>query len=307
MKFNKNRKAIFLDPNGEKFELEEKVDVILSPSLYWVKKMPLPVKNVREAKKLLPSIFDDTLTEGHYNYSVYKQEDEFVIFAYDDRVILATLAEKGISSANLGEVHFAQSELSSTEGALKINETQSIYVKDEIVILLPSGWIEESGELNLEDITLSKHTIALAQFGHLIDNKSIYKITAVLVVMIALVITELFITSKKVDEIITLKEELFTKAKLQPTMFQNKAMLKKYTSLHTEQTQLRDVMGTIISLKLKNDEKLTKIDLKKKLLSADFTKLSPQSVAMITKELKAKNIKFTSSEKSESWHMEVKI
>lgn len=307
MKFNKNRKTIFLDPNSEQFNIEEQVNVVLSPSLYWVKKMALPVKSVRDAKKLLPSIFDDTLTEGHYNYSVYKQEDEFVIFAYDDRVILDTLAAKGISSANLGEVHFAQSELSSTEGALKINETQSIYVKDEIVILLPSGWIEESGELNLDDISLSKHTIALAQFGHLIDNKSIYKITAVLVVMIVLVVTELFITSKKVDEIVTLKEDLFEKAKLQPTMFQNKAMLKKYTALHTEQTQLRDVLGTLISLKLTNDEKLTKIDLKKKLLSADFTKLSASSVAMITKKLKAKNIKFTSSEKSESWHMEVKI
>ncbi len=306
MKFNKSSKTIFLDPNSEKFEVDERVNIILSPSLYWVKKLSLPVKYARDAKKLLPSIFDDTLTEGNYNYSVYKKGEDFFAFAYDDKLILDTLAQKGVSSSNVENVYFAQSEL-EFEGALKVNETQSIYLKEDILILLPCCWIEESGELSLDDISHSKHSISLAQFGHIIDSKSIYKIGAILVVMMILVGVELFITNKKVNEVATLKETLFQKAKLQSTMFQNKATLKKYTKIHTKQTTIREYSSVLLSLKLQKEENINTLSLKDKLLVADFSKLSSQTIKVITKKLKSKKIKFEAKEKERSWHLEIKI
>ncbi len=306
MKFNKNGKTIFLDPHCEKFEFDEKVNVILSPSLYWVKKLSLPVKYARDAKKLLPSIFEDTVTPGNYNYSAYKKEEDFFVFAYDDKLILDTLAQKGVSASNVDNVYFAQSEL-EFEGALKVNETQSIYLKDEILILLPCCWIEESGELNLEDVAHSKHSITLAQFGHIIDSKSIYKIGAILFIMMILVSVELFITTKKVDEIVTLKETLFEKAKLQSTMFQNKAMLKKYTKTHSKQMKIREYGSVLLSVKLAKEESLNLISFKDKTLVADFSKLSPQTIKAISKKLKSQNIKFSSKAKERSWNLEIKI
>ena len=150
--FNSKLKTIFLDPNSStnnnSVADDEKVNVILSPSLYWVKKVSLPVKHEREVKKLLPSLFEDILPEDNYSYYVYKTGEEFLIFAYSDKIILDTLLEKNISLSNVSKIYFAQSEIKDIESALKINETQSIYLKDDLLILVPCCWIQERGTLD---------------------------------------------------------------------------------------------------------------------------------------------------------------
>ena len=246
MKFNQDKKIIFLDPHTELVLSDEKLNIILSPSLYWVKKVTLPLKYARDAKKLLASLFEDLLPEGNYSYSVYKDEREegiFFIFAYEDKTILDLLTKQGIASANISSIHFAQSELNSLQGAMKINETQSIYVKDEIVTLVPCCWIEESGDLDLSQIKLSKHKITLAQFGHIVDNSSLMKIAAILSVFVVLTWIELFIVKQDISQIEEDRTELFSKYKLKPTMFQNKSLLKKYNKIHKSQTKLRADMS----------------------------------------------------------------
>lgn len=305
-KFNKKHKSIFLDPNTQKYDLDEKVNVILSPAYYWVKRLTLPVKYARDAKKLLPSIFEDTLTDGNYSYSAYKDGEYFFAFAYDDKVILDALEAKGISLSNVADVFFAQSEL-DFDGALKVNETQSVYFKDDILVLLPCCWIEESGSLDLEQIETSKHSITLAQFGHIIDSKSLYKIGVILSMLIVLVIVELFITNKKVDDLVSKKDNLFEKAKLQSTMFQNKATLKKYKTIHTSQMKLREYVSIILSSKLKSGESLKLISLKNKKLSVEFSALSQSTINKIVKKLKLKKVEYKSEQKDNSWNLEMKI
>lgn len=307
MKFNNKHKSIFLDPHSQKFELDEKVNVILSPAYYWVKKLTLPVKYVRDVKKLLPSIFEDTLNDGNYSYSVYKEGEFFFAFAYDDKLILDALEEKGVNSTNIANIFFAQSELGFIEGALRVNETQSIYLKDDVLVLLPCCWIEESGELDLDDISVTEHSISLAQFGHIVDNKSLYKIGAIFTALIVLVVIELFITNQKVNEVTNLKDNLFEKAKLQSTMFQNKATLKKYKTIHKNQMHLREYTSVLVSAKLKPDEKLNQISLKNKKLSAEYTKLSKASVDAISKKLNMKKVKFETKVKENSWYVEMKL
>lgn len=255
MKFNVDKKTVFLDPHTELVLSDEKLNIILSPSLYWVKKITLPLKNARDAKKLLESLFEDQLPEGTYSYSVYKEDDFFYIFAYEDKTILDLLQRQGILSANISSVRFAQSELNTIEGAVKINETQSIYVKDSVVTLVPCCWIEEKGDLDLSDLKLSKHTITLAQFGHIVDNSSLIKIGAILSAFIVLVWIELFIVNKDISKIEEDTSQIFTKHKLKPTMFQNKSLLKKYKTIHTNQTKLREEFSK--NLKNKNIKHIT--------------------------------------------------
>ena len=306
-RFNQNNKTIFIDPNSPDIVVDEKVNVILSPSLYWVKKLSLAVKSASDVKKLLPSIFEESIPEGNYSYSVYKKDDEFFAFAYDDKVIIDTLNKKGVASANIESVYFAQSELSFIEGAVKINETQSLFIKDDMLILLPCCWVEESGNLDLNELTLSKHNITLAQFGHIVDRGSFYKAGAILLALILLVATELFITSSKVNEVENLKEELFTKSKLQATMFQNEATLKKYEKIDSKQIKLREQISTVLSLKLKPLESLKRLSLKNKTFVVDFNKLSQESINKIKKRLKSSGVKFKAENKKETWHLEMTL
>lgn len=307
-------RTVFLDPNAPSVNLgaiglasKEKVNVILSPSLYWVKKLSLPVKYIRDVKKLLPSIFEDSLPDGKYSYTAYKSGDEFLVFAYEDKHIIDVMNSKGLSLANVSGVYFAQSELDDVEGAVSINETQSLYVKDGIVVLVPCCWIEEKGDLDISDLELSKHKVTLQQFGHIVDNKSLYKIAAVLVAFIILVATEYFLTSAKATEIQTAQEELFAKYKLKSTMFQNKSMLKKYNATHEQQTKLREYISYILSMKLTAQQNISLITLKNKKLVVEITGVEQGNENTILQTLKAKKVAYKKSFEKEKMHLELTI
>ncbi|MCD6432799.1 MAG: hypothetical protein J7L21_02050 [Sulfurimonas sp.] len=307
MRFNKQFKTVFLDLSSASFDLQETVNVILSPSLYWIKKVSLPVKYLRDAKPLLPSLFEDILPYGVYSYTLYKNGDDFFIFAYEDRVILETLSAKGISPAKVNDLYFAQSELDGVEGAIKIDETQSLYVKDGIVVLLPCCWIKESGNLDLETISLSNHRIKLKQFGYIADDKSLYTLATIFSIFILLVVVEFFITSQKVSSTLELKDELFNKYSLKPTMMQNRSMLKEYKNMHSTQIKARECIVSILSLKLKKGQRLSLFSLKGKKLTAEFSGVKKGGETSIENMFKNKKMKFKSTFKKNFWHVEIEF
>ena len=311
MKFNNKYETIFLDKDSENFasslSAAQKVNVILSPSLYWVKKLHLPVKYLRDVKKLLPSIFEDTLPEGNYNYSAYKSGDEFVVFAYEDKAILELMTQKGLQVSNVANVYLAQSVLEGMEGAFKVSETQSVYVKDGIVVLVPCCWIKESGELDISGLSLPEHKIQLQQYGHIVNNKSLYTIGAVLIAFIVLLGVEYLITSQKTQTVLDAKDELFAKNGLKATTMQNKALLKKYTKIHTLQSKLRESIAAILSLRLQSEQKITFINLKNKKLVVNFAGLKQGDDKKILSDLKAKGLHLKEKFKDGVLHVEITL
>jgi len=306
-KFNTKYKTVFIDPKSPHYEVDEKVNVILSPALYWVKKLTLPMKYVRDVKKLLPSIFEDVLPEGHYSYSVYKSGEDFFVFAYEDKRILDTLTQKGIITSNIANVYFAQSEFEHRDEAIEINDVESMYFKDEILILMPSAFVTHSKPLDMQEISHSQHTIALAQFGHIVDNKSLIKIAAVFVALIVILATEWFVISQKIAAVEELKEALFAKEGAKSTMFENNAILKKQKEIYEKQTKLRESIAVMLASKLLKDETLKELKYKNKTFVAEFSSLSAATINAIEKELKSANIDFKSSKQSESWRVEVAL
>ncbi len=307
MKFKDDLRTIFLDEYSEVFSLEEKVNIVLSPSLYWIKKLDLPLKYLYEVKKLIPSLFEDILPEGNYSYTAYKSDDKYFIFAYEDKIILDLLHEKGISLSQVNNIHLAQSEFQNIDAALKINKTQSICIKDELLILVPCCWIKETRYIDFDNEKLSKHTIALAKFNHILDNKSLYTLGIIFSIMILLVSVEWFISSQKVKQIRQVKEELFSKYKLRPTVLQNKVLLKKYTKLHKRQIKIRQYLSSILAMRLKTGYSLTLISIKNKLLSINFNIKNQADKNTILKLLKSKEIQFKSSSKDNKLFVEIQL
>jgi len=307
MKFNTQLKTLFLDPHSEIEHTDEKVNIILSPALYWVKRQTLPVKYIRDVMKLLPSIFEESVPEGHYSYSAYRDGDAFVLFAYDDKYIIDTLHAKGISMNNVANVYFAQSELQDIQKSVKINESQSLYNRDGVIIIVPCCWIEESGALDLSTLHHTKHSIRLAQFGHIVDRKSFYKIGSILGAFIALLSLELFITTQKTQHITTQTEQLFSKYKLKPTMFQNRSILKKYQTIHKNQKDLRAYISSLLTLRLKKENRLTNITYKDHRVVALFSGIAQGEEHYILRQLRAKKVKFKSSFKSKNFRVEIRV
>ena len=256
-KFKTKTKKLFLDPLSDvslKLAKGEKFDLILSPSMYWVKKIVLPVKRVRDVTKLLPSIFEEILPQGNYSYTAYKEQDNFFVFAYEDKKILNLIKEKGINVADVANVYLAQSAFEVLEVPMQVNETQVMYNNEGVLVLAPLVWVKEFENLNLQDINLTKHKLHLQLFVSIVDKTSLYKIASVLLALLLVFMVEIFITSAKIDAVEESKDALFSKYKLQSTMMQNRSTLKKYTKIYTQQTKLREEIQKLLKKKLKGSE-----------------------------------------------------
>jgi hypothetical protein len=301
---------MFLDPNsldGFSPQENQKINIILSPALYWVKKLSLPVKSVREVKKLLPSIFEDTLIDGDYSYFAYKYNDDFFVFAYEDKKIIEQLTKAGVSISNISSIHFAQSEFQEMQQPLNINKDECLYLKDDIVTIIPKAWVKDAKELELENIKLSKHTIKLQQYGHIVKNSSLIKIAVLLVAFIALSVSEIFVTSSKISKTEKEKENIFSKYKLQSTMFQNKSTLKKYTKIHYKQTRLRKYISYFLNLKLDKTQKIKEISLKEKRFLVKISGVDDANAKKILSQLDSKKLKYEKNIQNNTLYIEAKI
>jgi len=307
MKFNKKIDTIFLDLKTKHLELDKQVNIILSPSLYWVKKLSLPIKSVREVKKLLPSIFEDSISGGEYSYEAYKAGDDYFVFAYEDKRILELLKEKNISPSSVKKIYFAQSELSDITKPLKIDDEFSLAIQNDIVLLLPNGFIQDAQEINLSNIKHSKYNITLTSYSHIVNKKTLYSLSAILVGFIGLVFGEYMLYSNKVQKVDNQKSEVFTKYSLKPTMFQNNSLLKKYNKIYKRETQLRKYSAEVFATKLKPEHKLTSLILKDKKLVATFSGVKKNGYNYILKKFDAKSLKVNHYFKNKTFYMEMPL
>ena len=303
--FTKSKcKTIFLDYESDAYTSQEKVNVILSPSLYWVKKLSVPIKYLREVKKLLPSFFEEHLIEGNYSYEAYKEGDHYIAFAYDDKKILSLMEQKGLTGSNVEAVYFAQSELVGLQNPVSISDTHALISKDDIVLVLQKTWLGDLEPLDVETLELSKHKVKLSLFHHIVDTSIFYRLSVAVFVLGVMFLAQAYKIQSDASQIQSQKEELFSKYKLKQTMMQNKAMLKKYEALHTKQMKIRESIAKVIAPKLSGDEKLVSLELKGEKLIVEFQTKNAQKIENV---LKKEGLDLSAKKSQEKLVCEVKL
>ena len=307
--FKQAQRNIYLDSmTNVEFDPQIKYNIILSPHLYWVKKLSLPLKNAKEVKKVAHTLFEESLPEDvSYSYEVYKKGEDFFVFAYDDAEILALLEEKGIASANIAAAYFAQSELDTLEGAYRVNDAEALQVKEGVVVLLPSEWFDALKILDIEGIKLSKHRLKLQHFSSFIEKSSLNKIIIALAFMVVVLVVELFFYKHQVTLLAEEKENIFSKYHLKPTMMQNRAILEHYTRKNMEQQKLREALLSLLQSYLKASQKIQSIEYSNALLKVSISNVNAQDKNRIVALLHKKKIDFTTKMKGSNLLVEVKL
>ena len=294
--FRSKAKAFFVDVDSPAYLLEESVNVILSPSMYWVKRVTLPVKYLREVKSLIPSLFEENLPEGKYSYSAYKDGDSFLIFAYNDKEVLDLLSEKGIHSANIDNIYLAQSEFDTIDTSIKISENSVLSLQNGVVVKLPSVLAPDAVTLDLDTHTFSKQTIHLTRFNQIADKKSQMVFASILGFLIVMFTTEWLITSSKVSTILEKKGEVFSNHNLPSTSFQNEAIHAKLNTTFERQSRIRDILNLVLTIKLKPEEQLEHISLAKNKVIIEIKTASEvtgsKSLSKLKKQFKRTNARF---------------
>lgn len=306
--FKDDAQSIFLDIDAVcSVTAGKKYNVILSPSLYWVKKLSLPLKYTHEVKKILPTLFEENLPEGNYNYYVYKEDDAFICFAYEDRKILEVLEQKGISPSDVKSFFFAQTALEGFDDVYRVNEAEVLKKEEGIFLLLPAAWYKDAKELPLERANTSKHAISLQHFSHIVRPELLYKIIAVLLAFVFVLFVELFVLGSVKESVVEESQNIFAQKGLKPTMMQNRSILSQYKSIYERQKKLRESLIALLKSNLKKGEHIEHIILKDGVLRVYFSGVSALQKARVTAALAKEKIPFKTEFEKEQLVVEVKL
>ena len=140
-------KIVFYTKHFDK-EIKEKVDVILSPEFYWINKIDLDIKSLKEAKKIAKNMFD--LDKDKYIFEAIKLDNKFFAVAIKKDLNLK-IDKKYINSIRLAQVELYKYE------ALK-SKNKTLKKVDDILFCFP-----ETNE-NLKSIEEAIKEIKLSKF-----------------------------------------------------------------------------------------------------------------------------------------------
>ncbi|MGM0519365.1 MAG: hypothetical protein ACQERD_06960 [Campylobacterota bacterium] len=277
MKFgiSEKPKVVFCDKDYTHKQTNSKVDIILSPQFYWVRKFNLPAKNRNEALKLLPAMFEEYIPQGSYDYFCVKlQENSFLCFAYENEKILNFLKKANFNISKINKVRFAQTEfLSFEDSSLHFNNKNYIY-NNGIMLMVPfETRYENSHDINkiLQDIKLSKNSVNFKFYNSVLDKKTIITL-CIMIFIIALVN---FYKNYQLQEEAKLleanKQELKKKYDLPQTSFQLEAILKDLKTTNTNQTNLKETLSQLLKYyKVSTKVKLDNLTVNSNTIQARF-------------------------------------
>ncbi len=307
MLFNRPATLVFIDTQSTVEPTEEMLDIILSPAFYWVKRLSLPVKYLREVKQLLPSVFEETLPEGTYSYSAYSEGDEYLAFAYSDKMILDMLAEKGVKASQINRVYFAQSEFDRLDGTVKLDDSAVMMVEKGVVIKVPSIVSTSSAALDMTGHKLSKQSIELARYAHIADRRSLMLFASFMVVLALLYTSEWLIVASKTSQISDEQSEVYAKYGLKSTRLQNEAVLKKLEKRYERQMALRAVSSKLLGVTLQKDEKVHAFEHKGNSVHVSYAVASQKRADALKAELKKAGLAVKESYKKGILQLEVSL
>jgi len=134
----KSKRLVLVYKNMPPVNVDELVDIVLTPQNYIVKREKLPITSEYKAKKIAPSIFGNLLEEKErYSFFVYKDRDSWVFIAYIQDEIIDLLKSVGIASKNINRVFFIQQFYEYINQPIALASEYLLVKLDNIVTIIP--------------------------------------------------------------------------------------------------------------------------------------------------------------------------
>ncbi len=254
--FSNNTQIIFLNQNSMP-QTKGSFDVILAPQFYWVKKVSLPVKSIGDAKKLAESVYESTLPKGDYSYTISKEDDKFIIIAYDKEEIAGILKRYFTDESKVHAIYFAQYEFPQLDACCTIDTQSSLVNIDGLLMQVPRNCTEPKLTIEelLKDKTLSKMKVKLGSLDHEVIEKRTFILLAASVLFIFSSFVLEYIDYKKETSVAEdMKMTLIHKYDLPRTSIQLKSIKTSLEKTFSKQKNLREKLYAFSRLPLQKDE-----------------------------------------------------
>jgi hypothetical protein len=265
--------AFFLDTKNDKIDTQEKIDLVISPSLYWFKEEPLPVKNATQAKKLLPAFFDGTIPDGSYSYTAIKHSETFWLFAYEDARIVEAVENAGVKPSQIRNIYFSQTELQGIEAPLKVDDSAVLFKHEENISKVAAGYMpsEEGVHNYLNANERSKHSIAVNLFQNsIIEEKYLYRLMVLVLLITTVYLISYIVLRQDYKQERIAQHLLQKKYQLPETSFERNGLKRSLEAKEKRQLKVRSAIKSIMSLQLKKGEFVKKVEITAKKVSLEI-------------------------------------
>lgn len=250
----KNIRRVFLHKNSSKLLQKEKVDIVLSPTLYWVRFFDIPVKNELKALEVTPTLFEDILDESsHFSYHVQKVgESRYLCFAYNEKEILELISNIKIPITLVNNIYFAQNEFKKYNGFS--NKSEKFTYINDLLIKVPNKLnlnlsFDYKVESCLKNLVFSDNTVSIKKYSSFLSLKNSYILSSFLIAFICLFVTEIFIKNSYISQNNSKVVELKKINRLPISMIRTEAILKEYRSSSKNQIRIREFISYIAAYK----------------------------------------------------------
>jgi hypothetical protein len=251
-------------------DTQDKVDIIISPELYWVRIFDIPVKSITQARHVLPTLFEDILENvRELSYQVQKlPDDKFLCFAYENKKVFDAIKNSGVNLSLVNSVYFAQNECKEIP-QFKCENKAFSYTKDGVLVKIPSALLSEDKDINeeIQNITLSSNRVDIKLYNNLLNTKQIYMIIAASLIFTFINIFKISDYNTEISKIEDKIETLKTSNKMPSSMLQLNSIVNTYKKDAKLEIKKRELIDYIFKNKEFN---LLNLSLEKNVLEVNL-------------------------------------
>ncbi len=269
-----NKELLLAHASMKPVTLQQSVNVMLTPQFYTLKKEALPVRWAYQAKRIAPSLFEGLLEAGkHYEYMVWKEDENWVFLAYDLEKITAFLESKGFTLENVSKLFFVQQSIDLFDKPLLLEEDEALVSWEHTAVMIPRAALAEDEEplLVFNNSFTPKSGVALhGSYGSLLNLKQ----ASTLAVIFSLFAMMFFIEGWRYSHNAKAGEaEMQQLLEAYPSLqskYTRESIAAKYKTLDTIERKKRNVIKTLSKMIFKGVT-LTSFELNEKSFKVDFS------------------------------------
>jgi hypothetical protein len=286
-----NKPLLLVHRGIKNISVDERINIMLTPQFYTVKREELPVQYLYQAKKIAPSLFEGLLeADGEYEYFVFKEEGHWVFIAYDPKEISAFLSAKGLSSENISKVYFAQQVPNAFEKPIVLSDKEALLTIDNNVTVIPVSILSDDTKRGVFDKMLTpKSGITLQQdSASFISRREAFVLAAIFMVFAGIFFTEGWYYSRNINMQQKEMEELLEAYPALQSKMQRDSIAMKYKKIDTQERKKRETIKKLASMIFKGVD-LASFHMNEKQFKATFSCADSRTMEKLTLMVKKSN------------------
>jgi len=253
------RRIVFLHRQMPPFQGKAPIDLVLTPQFYIMKRDDLPIRFAFQARKLAPSLLEDTGATEQLHYEVVKEKDGWYYFAYDPEEVATFLRSKGVAPEQIARLYFAQQFASHLDHPVLLRGgTHALNRVEGVVTIVPLNFLQDSPSRFAESLPLPDQSFSfpLGKSSAFLNNKQAFWLVVAAMLLGGAWFIEGVRYARSAQALETHLSTLFQEHPALQSRLARTNILQKYQSTDMLQRQIRDrihSIGTLVSKETKLD------------------------------------------------------